>query len=59
MGSGQVLCLALMFGVGFISCPFLEGWSEKTKSQQRLLIAWLAFWMAPPLYFVWTKGVMG
>jgi hypothetical protein len=31
-----------------------------TPTRQRIAIAvWLAFWLGPPLYFIWTKGVMG
>jgi hypothetical protein len=30
-----------------------------SRRKQFLLLAWLVFWLGPPLYFIWTKGVMG
>lgn len=59
MSYEQTFCLFLMFLVGLMGVPAIASWSDMTKGQQRLLIAWLAFWLGPPIYFVWTIGVMG
>lgn len=56
----QIASLCMMVSVGVISVAIFEAsWSDMTKTQRRLSIAWLTLWFTPPLYFIWTKGVMG
>jgi hypothetical protein len=53
----QALSLLFMFVVGGMGLCFLD---ERVSRRKRLiLIAWAIFWLGPPLYFIWTKGVMG
>jgi hypothetical protein len=53
----QALSLFVMFVVGVMSLSFLD---ERLSRRKRLiLIAWVIFWLGPPLYSVWTKGVLG
>jgi len=59
MGADQTFCLFLMFLIGGFSSCASAFWSDMTRAQRFLFIAWLAFWLGPPIYFVWTKGVMG
>lgn len=59
MGADQTLCLFLMFLIGIMAFPTTAFWADMNKWQRGLLIAWVAFWLGPPIYFVWTKGVMG
>lgn len=59
MGADQIFCLVLMFIIGGCSFGASALWSDMTKAQRGLFIAWLAFWLGPPIYFLWTKGVMG
>jgi hypothetical protein len=59
MMTAQVTCLFLMSGILFVSIPGFQWWSDWTKVQRRLFILWIVLWGAPPLYFIWTKGVLG
>ena len=60
MGEGQILCLIFMFVIGLISSiPISALWDEYSNKLKVLSIGWLVFWLWPPLYFLWTKGVMG
>ena len=39
---------------------FYEVWDYTLRLHEKMAAAlWLAFWLGPPLYFIWTKGVMG
>ena len=55
----QVTCLLLMLLIGIISLLGAMWWYDWTKVQRGLFIAWIALWVVPPLYFIWTKGVLG
>jgi hypothetical protein len=55
----QETCLLLMLVIGMISTLGFQWWPDWTKVQRRLSILWIVFWLGPPLYFVWTKGVLG
>lgn len=59
MTDGQVICLSIMFCIGGLSAPAIPFWDEMTPRQRALAVAWLVFWLGPPLYFIWTKGVLG
>jgi hypothetical protein len=48
-----------MFAIGLVSSILLAEWDIMSRRRQFLLVAWLVFWLGPPLYFIWTKGVMG
>jgi hypothetical protein len=57
MTPSQQICLSLMFLIGGMGLCFLdEGLSRRKRL---ILIAWAIFWLGPPLYFIWTKGVLG
>jgi hypothetical protein len=58
--TAQTAALFLMTAVGVVSLAWLTDDWRTTPTRQRIAIAtWLAFWLGPPLYFIWTKGVMG
>jgi hypothetical protein len=60
MTSTQMICLFFMFCIGGLSAPTIPAfWDEMTRRKRVLLVAWLVFWLGPPLYFIWTKGVLG
>ncbi len=59
MMTDQQSCLLLMFAIGGVSSPLLIGWDHMPRRKRALIIAWLVFWLGPPLYFIWTKGVLG
>jgi len=59
MITAQQICLLLMLAIGVVSFVLLAEWDTMSRRKQFLLLAWLAFWLGPPLYFIWTKGVMG
>jgi hypothetical protein len=60
MSGEQFICLFFMFWIGALSgAPILYHWDEMTPRQRALAVAWLVFWLGPPLYFIWTKGVLG
>jgi hypothetical protein len=57
----QVFALLGMFMIGAMSATALSYWQYLSLSKPRrfALGAWILFWLGPPLYFIWTKGVMG
>jgi len=55
----QVICLSIMFVIGYGGVFGLPSWEERSFRQRMAIIAWLVFWLGPPMYFIWTKGVMG
>jgi hypothetical protein len=55
----QETCLLLMLVIGMVSASLLTGWDHMSRRKQFLVVAWLVFWLGPPLYFIWTKGVLG
>jgi len=57
--NGQAMCLTLMFVIGYGAVFALPNWEERSFRQRIAIIAWLIFWLGPPLYFIWIKGVMG
>ncbi len=59
MITAQQICLLLMLAIGAVSFVLLAEWDIMSRRRQFLLLAWLVFWLGPPLYFIWTKGVMG
>ncbi len=60
MTDGQIICLFFMFCIGALGVPPIPVlWDEMTPRQRALAVAWLVFWLGPPLYFIWTKGVLG
>jgi hypothetical protein len=48
-----------MFVIGYGAVFALPNWEERSFRQRIAIIAWLIFWLGPPLYFIWIKGVMG
>jgi hypothetical protein len=59
MMTAQQSCLLFMFAIGTVSATFLINWDHTPRRQRFLIVAWLVFWLGPPLYFIWTKGVLG
>ena len=59
MTSAQVTCLSFMFFIGMVAIGLITGWDRMPRRKQFFIIAWLVFWLGPPLYFIWTKGVLG
>jgi hypothetical protein len=56
----QAHCLILMFCLGVcFGLLTAASWSDLSKTNRRILFAWTALWIGPPLYFLWTKGAMG
>jgi hypothetical protein len=58
MTPAQQICLFFMFIIGGTGLVFAAD-SDTPRYKRPLLIAWTIFWLGPPLYFIWTKGVMG
>jgi hypothetical protein len=48
-----------MFFIGMVAIGLITGWDRMPRRKQFFIIAWLVFWLGPPLYFIWTKGVLG
>ncbi len=48
-----------MFVMGYGGLFALPSWEDLSRRKRFIVIAWLAFWLGPPLYFIWIKGVMG
>jgi len=60
MNGEQLICLFFMSCIGGLSAPAIPyHWDKMTPRQRVLGVAWLAFWLGPPMYFLWTKGVLG
>ncbi len=61
MTSLQFGCLAAMLAIGMFSIAFFvaDNWGRMERRHRILWGAWLVFWLGPPLYFIWTKGVLG
>jgi hypothetical protein len=59
MMTSQQTCLLLMLAIGVASALLLTGWDHMSRRKQFLVATWLVFWIGPPLYFIWIKGVMG
>ena len=59
MNDGQVICLSIMFVIGYCGVFGVSNWQERSFRYRMAIIAWLVFWLGPPLYFIWTKGVLG
>lgn len=59
MMTAQFLSLTGMFLIGVFSAPRTVDWENMSRRKRVLVIAWLIFWLGPPLYFIWTKGVLG
>jgi hypothetical protein len=58
--SVQHVCLLAMSAVGYWSLAVLTDRDWRLPRRKRILWgAWLVFWLGPPLYFIWTKGVLG
>ena len=58
--TAQVMCLLLMFVIGAFSVALMQlGWDHASRLNRALRVAWALFWLVPPLWFIWTKGVMG
>ena len=58
MTAPQVMCLFFMFMIGGVTLNFATD-GDMPRRKRRVLIACAIFWLGPPLYFVWTKGVLG
>ena len=58
MTAPQVICLFFMAMIGGITLIFLSP-EDMSRRKRLALTACAVFWLAPPLYFIWTKGVMG
>jgi hypothetical protein len=48
-----------MFVIGAGAIGLITGWDRMPRRKQFFIVAWLVFWLGPPLYFIWTKGVLG
>jgi hypothetical protein len=59
MTTAQMICLFFMLMIGVLSAPTIGIWDDMSRRKRVLLVAWLVFWLGPPLYFIWTKGVLG
>jgi hypothetical protein len=60
MTEAQFLSLVLRLMIG--TCSWLTmtvDWGHMSRRKQFFIAAWLVFWLGPPLYFIWTKGVLG
>ncbi len=56
----QVFCLSIMFLSGTITTAFVAiFWEDMSQRKRRYILTGLALWLGPPMYFLWTKGVMG
>jgi hypothetical protein len=54
------ISLMVMFWVGVMGFAlFASEWKSWPLRKRALAVAWLVFWLGPPLYFIWTKGVLG
>jgi len=59
MMTAQITCLCFMSLIGTGCLGWVTEWDRMSRRKQFLIAAWLAFWLGPPLYFIWTKGVLG
>jgi len=57
--NAQMACLWAMFFIGAMSSGLLFGWDHMSRRMKFLVVAWLVFWLGPPLYVLWTNGVIG
>lgn len=57
----QISALILMTLIGLASAwRFYEVWDYTLRLHEKMAAAlWLIFWLGPPIYFLWTKGVRG
>ena len=56
----KIMCLFFMFQIGVVSVAVsAEFWKGAGPKGRALMVAWVWFWLIPPLWFLWTKGVMG
>ena len=53
-----IMCLMMLIGLASWAL-IVEDWPDYTRSLRVVALAWLAFWLGPPMYFIWTKVVMG
>ncbi len=60
MTDAQVFCLTIMFMTGAVAAAFVTiFWEDMSQRKRRNVMTGLALWLGPPMYFLWTKGVMG
>lgn len=60
MTDDQNVYLTLMFTLGLAFAVLVQiGWDHASRRNRAYRVAWVLLWLAPPLWFIWTKGVMG